>query len=104
MLLPFYWMFQLSSKACVSDGLSLEYAVVKCCKNVKVHMASICRICIFVISNNKSFISQNLKFVCPLGGKYDFLSPSGFEIQSGFDYRISKIKVFSVRALKGYLN
>ena len=28
--------------------------------------------CIFVISNNKSFISQNLKVVGPLVGKFDF--------------------------------
>ena len=49
--------------------------------------------CIFVISNNKSFISQNLKVVGPLGGKFDFFSPSGFEIQSDFDYRTSKIKL-----------
>ena len=51
--------------------------------------------CIFVISN-KSFISQNLKVVAPLGGKFDFFRPSGFEIQ--------KIKFHSVRALKCSLN
>ena len=60
--------------------------------------------CIFVISNNKSFISQNLKVVGPLGGKFDFFSTSGFEIQSDCDYRTSKIKFYSVRALKCYLN
>ena len=38
--------------------------------------------CIFVISNNKSLISQNLEVVGPLGRKFDFVSPSGFEIQS----------------------
>ena len=58
----------------------------------------------FVISNNKSFISQNLKVVGPLGGKFNFFSPSGFEIQSDFDYITSKIKFHSVRALKCYLN
>ena len=41
----------------------------------------------FVISNNKSFISQNLKVVGPLGGKFDFFSPSEFEIQTDFDYK-----------------
>ena len=60
--------------------------------------------CIFVISNNKSFVSQNLKVVGPLGGKFDFFSPSGFEIQSDIDHRTSKIKFYSVRALKCYLN
>ena len=42
--------------------------------------------------------------VGPLGGKFDFFSPSGFEIQSDFDYRTSKIKFYSVRALKSYVN
>ena len=37
----------------------------------------------------------------PLGGKFDFFSPSEFEIQSDFDYRTSKI--YFVRALKCYL-
>ena len=62
------------------------------------------KFCIFVISNNKSFISQNLKVVGLLGGKFDFFNPSGFEIQSDFDYRTSKIKFYSVRALKCYVN
>ena len=36
--------------------------------------------------------------------KFSFFSPSGFEIQSVFGYRTSKIKFYSVRALKCYLN
>ena len=39
-----------------------------------------------------------------LGRKVRFFSPSGFEIQSDFDYRTSKIKFYSVRSLKCYLN
>ena len=39
-----------------------------------------------------------------MGGKFDFFSPSAFEIQSDFDYRNSKIKFYFVRALKCYLN
>ena len=42
--------------------------------------------------------------MCPLGGKLDCFSPSRFEAQSVFYYRISKIKFYSVRALKCYLN
>ena len=42
-------------------------------------------------SNNKNFISQYLKVVGPLGGKFDFFSPSVFEIQSDFDYRTLKL-------------
>ena len=45
-----------------------------------------------------------MKVVGPLGGKFDFFSPSRFEIQSDFDYRTSKIIFYSVRALKCYLN
>ena len=60
--------------------------------------------CIFVISNNKSFISQNSKACRSLGRKVRFLSPSGFEIQSVSAYRASNIKFYSVRALKCYLN
>ena len=33
--------------------------------------------CRFVISNNKSFISQNLKVVGPLGGEFDFFQSLG---------------------------
>ena len=57
-----------------------------------------------VISNNKRFISQNLKVAVLLEGKFDFFSPSGFEILSDFDYKTSKFKLHSVRALKRYLN
>ena len=60
--------------------------------------------CIFVISNNKSFISKNMKFVGPLVGKLNLFSPSEFEIQSDLDYRTSKSKFYSIRALKCYLN
>ena len=45
------------------------------------------------------FISQNFKIVSPLGGKFGFFSPSGFEIQGVSDHRTSKIKVYSVKAL-----
>ena len=58
----------------------------------------------FVFSNNKSFVSQNVRVVGPLGGKFAFFSHLGFEIQSDFDYRTPKIKFYSVRALKCYLN
>ena len=45
-----------------------------------------------------------MKVVGPLGGKFDFFSPPGFEIQSVFAYRTSKIEFCFVRALKCYLN
>ena len=60
--------------------------------------------CMFEISNNRSFISQNLKAAGLLGGKFDFFNPSGFEIQSDFEYRTSKIKFYFVRTLKCSLN
>ena len=58
----------------------------------------------FLISNNKSYISQNLIVVGLLGGKFDFFSLSGFETESDFDCKISKIKLYSVRDLPRYLN
>ena len=60
--------------------------------------------CTFTISNNKSLISENLKVVGPFGEKFDVFSLSGFEIQSDFDHKISKIKLYSARALKHHLN
>ena len=42
---------------------------------------------IFVISNNESFISKNLRVKGPLGGKFEFFSLSGFDIQSDYDYK-----------------
>ena len=60
--------------------------------------------CMFVINKNKSLLSKNLKVVGSLGVKFDFFNPSGFEIQSDVDYRTSKIKFCSVRALKPHLN
>ena len=38
--------------------------------------------CIFVISNNKSFISQNLKVVDPLRGKFDFSVPRNLKFKA----------------------
>ena len=40
----------------------------------------------------------------PLGGRFDFFISSRFEIQSGFDYKASEIKLHSVRAFKHYMN
>ena len=39
-----------------------------------------------------------------LGGMFDVFSPSGFEIQSDFEYRTSKTKFYCLKALKRYLN
>ena len=46
-----------------------------------IQHSNIQNFCLFAISNNKYFISQNLKVVGPLGGKFNFFSPSEFEIQ-----------------------
>ena len=45
-------------------------------------MANLKIFCIFVISNNKSFISQNLKVVGPLGGKFDFSVPRDLKVKA----------------------
>ena len=53
----------------------------------------------------KSFIAQNLKVVGPFGGKFDFSVPRDLKIKAiNFDYRTSKIKFNSARALKCYVN
>ena len=72
--------------------------------NFYIQHSKLENVCIFVVSNNKSFISQNVNVVGTLRRKFDFFSLSGFEIPSNFDYRTSKIKFCSVRALKCYLN
>ena len=38
--------------------------------------------CIFVISNNMSFISQNVKAVGPLGEKFDFSVPRDLKFKA----------------------
>ena len=53
---------------------------------------------LLVISSNQCFISQLLKVVGPLGEKFDFFISLGFEIQSAFNHKISKIKFCSGRA------
>ena len=50
-------------------------------------------------------MSQNLKVLGPLRGKFNLFSPSGLEIQSDFFYyRTLKIKLCSARPLKSYRN
>ena len=58
---------------------------------------------ILEISGNQSFISQILKVVCPLGGKFDFFLPLEFEIRSTLDHKPSKIKFFPGRAFIWHL-
>ena len=67
-------------------------------------ISNIVNLKIFAYCNNNSFITQNLNVVGPLEGKFDFFSPLGFEIQSDFDYRNTKLKFYFVRALKCHLN
>ena len=42
--------------------------------------------------------------VGPLGEKPRFFSPLGFDFQTNSDYKIQKIKLYSVKDLKCYLN
>ena len=46
----------------------------------------------------KSFFTQNLKAVRPLGRKLNFFVPSGFDIQNHFDYKTSSLKPGSHKA------
>ena len=57
----------------------------------------------FVISDNQSFIFQILTAMRPFREKLDFFSPLRFEIENAFVLKISKIKLYSVRASQRYL-
>ena len=57
----------------------------------------------FVIRNRKSFIPQILKFVSPLGKKFIYFSPLGFEIQKNYDSETSEFKLHSFRTFQWYL-
>ena len=57
----------------------------------------------FVIANIQSFISQILGVVGTLGENLDLFSLLGFDVQTNSDHKAPKIKLYSVRALKGYL-
>ena len=59
---------------------------------------------IFVISSNKSFLSQVLRVTGRLGEKFNFFSPLGFDIQRDSDHETTKIKFFFHRVLKQYLS
>ena len=52
----------------------------------------------------QSFTSQILGVVGTLGENLDFFSLLGFDVQTNSDHKAPNIKLYSVRALKGYLN
>ena len=59
---------------------------------------------IFVIANIQSFTSQIFWCRWSLGRKPQFLGLLGFDIETNSDHKTQKIKLYSARALKGYLN
>ena len=58
----------------------------------------------FLIANIQSFTSQIFGVVGPLAENLDFFSPLGFDVQTNSNYKTQKIKLYSVRTLKRYLN
>ena len=58
----------------------------------------------FVIVNIQSFTSQILGVVGTSGENLDLFSLLGFDVLTNSDHKAPKIKLYSVRALKGYLN
>ena len=48
--------------------------------------------------------SQIFGVVGPSGENLDFFSPLGFNVQTNSDHKIQKVKLYSVSALKRYLN
>ena len=59
---------------------------------------------IFVITIIQSFTSQIFVVVGPFRENHDFFSQLGFGVQTNSDHKAQKIKLYSVRALKRYLN
>ena len=59
---------------------------------------------IFVIANIQSFTCQSFGVVGPLGENVDFFSTLAFRIQTNSDHKTPKIKIYSVRVSKRYLN
>ena len=57
-----------------------------------------------LIANIQSFTSQILGVVGILGENLDLFNLLGFDVQTNSDHKAPKIKLCSVRALKGYLN
>ena len=60
--------------------------------------------CIFVISNNKSLISQNLKVVSPLGRKFNFSVHRDLKFKAILITEPQKSSSTHGRVLKRYLN
>ena len=52
----------------------------------------------------QSFTSQIFGVAGSLEQNFDFFSPFGFNVQTNSDHKTQKIKLYSVRALKRYLN
>ena len=58
----------------------------------------------FVNASTQSITSQIFEVVVPLGENLDLFSQLGFEVQANCDHKTQKIKLYSFRALKRYLN
>ena len=52
----------------------------------------------------QSFTSQSYEVVGTLGENLKFFNPLRFDVQTNSDNKTQKIKLYSVRALKCYLN
>ena len=52
----------------------------------------------------QSFTSQIFGVVGPLGENLNFFSPLGIDVQTNSGHKTQKVKLYSVRALKCYLN
>ena len=59
---------------------------------------------IFVDRQYTEFHISNFWSRRSLGRNLDFFSPLGFDVQTNSDHKTQKIKLYSVRALKRYLN
>ena len=56
------------------------------------------------MANIQSFTCQIFGVVGPLGENLNLFSPLGFDVQTNSDLKTQNVKIYSVRALKRYLN
>ena len=88
----------LRSRATVSLFVSVLVAIFF---QPQLYTAKTGNIYIFPIANIQSFTSQIFGVVRSLGENLRFFSPLGFDVQ---DHKTQKVKLYSVKALKRYLD
>ena len=92
-----------SSYSFISNTAKLEMFI---CSFINVYMLFYMFLNVYMlyVGNIQSFPPQIFEVVGPLRENLEFFSPLGFDIQRNSDHETPVIKLYSVRALKRYLN